>query len=86
MENIWKVNSDSTNRGYFYSTEDLNVPTNGSYILEFDASIANSNNSKNTSIFCILTDQTNTSKYLLQLSCKTANTGNNKLAWNINNS
>jgi len=40
-----EVNSDSTNRGYFYSTEDLNVPTNGSYILEFDASIANSNNS-----------------------------------------
>ena len=81
-----EVNSDSTNRGYFISTEDLNVPTNGSYILEFDAAIANSNNSKNTSIFYILTDQTNVNKYLLKLSSKTPNTGNNKLTWYINDS
>ena len=70
--------------GSFYSVVDLNIPNEGSYILEFDASIANANVSNNSSSFYILTEQSNTSSYLLKMTSNTYNNGSNNMTWKIN--
>ena len=76
--------SSTSNNGKFYSIVDLNIPTEGSYLLEFDASIANANVS-NSSSFYILTEQSNTDSYLLKMTSNTYNNGNNNMTWIINN-
>ena len=48
------ANSNSNRSGYYYSIVDLNIPENGSYILEFDTTIGNSNQEANSTIFYIL--------------------------------
>ncbi len=67
----------------FYSVEDLNIPKEGSYILEFDAVIANANNG-NSSTFYILTEQLKKESYLLKMTTNTHNYGNNNMIWTIN--
>lgn len=81
-----EANSDENNNGSLKSKIDLNVPSIGNYILEFDAAIANSSSSKVSSTFSILTDSSNTSSYLLKLNSNTQNYGTNKLTWKINDS
>ena len=81
-----EANSDENNNDSLKSKIDLNVPSIGNYILEFDAAIANSSSSKVSSTFSILTDSSNTSSYLLKLNSNTQNYGTNKLTWKINDS
>ena len=83
--NYIQVNSSSSKKGNFYSIADLNIPENESYILEFDASIANTNTS-NSSIFYILTEQSNKDSYILKMSSTTYNNGSNNMKWFINDS
>jgi len=79
-----QASSITSNNGKFYSVVDLNIPSEGSYILEFDASIANANTDKNSSSFYILTEQSNTNSYLLKMNSKTFNNGSNDMTWIIN--
>ncbi len=76
--NYIQANSDSFKQGKFYSIVDLNIPENESYILEFDASIANTN-TNNSSIFYIFTDQSNKNSYILKMSSPTYNNGRNNM-------
>ena len=80
-----EANSSSNRSGTFYSLADLNVPKAGSYILEFDLAIGNTNTNTN-STFCILTDPSNSDSYLLKMDSYTYNNGNNDLTWYIGNS
>ena len=75
--------SSTSSNGKFYSIVDLNIPSEGSYILEFDASIANANVSNNSS-FYILTEPSNTNSYLLKMTSNTYNNGSNNMTWTIN--
>ena len=79
-----EANSSSNRVGTFYSLADLNVPKTGSYILEFDVAIGNTNTSNN-STFSILTDPSNTDSYLLKMDSNSYNNGNNDLTWHISN-
>ena len=79
-----KASCITNNTGKFYSVVNLNIPSEGNYILEFDASIANANTSDNSSSFYILTEQTNTSSYLLKMTSNTFNNGSNNMTWKIN--
>ena len=79
-----EANSSSNRVGTFYSLADLNVPKTGSYILEFDVAIGNTNTSNN-STFSILTDPSNTDSYLLKMDSNSYNNGNNDLTWYISN-
>ncbi len=76
--NYIQADSNSTKQGKFYSIVDLNIPENESYILEFDASIANTN-TNNSSIFYIFTDQSNKNSYILKMSSPTYNNGRNNM-------
>ena len=80
-----EANSSSNRTGTFYSLADLNIPKTGSYILEFDLAIGNTNTTTTNSTFCILTDQSNTDSYLLKMDSCSYNNGNNDLTWYINN-
>ena len=79
-------NSDTKKSGKFYSIEDLNIPLNGSYILEFDAAIANINSSSSSSSFFILTEESNIDSYLLKMTSNTYNNDKNNMIWVINDS
>ena len=57
-------NSNSNRSGYYYSIVDLNIPENESYILEFDTTIGNYNQEANSTIFYILSKQSNLESYL----------------------
>ena len=48
------ANSNSNRSGYYYSIVDLNIPENGSHILEFDTTIGNFNQEAKSTIFYIL--------------------------------
>ena len=80
-----EVSSNSKKKGAFYSIVDLNIPENGNYIMEFDVAIANTN-TNNSSIFYILTDQSNKDSYLLKMSTNSYNNGKNNMKWIINDS
>lgn len=84
-EKYIEINSRADKIGKFYSIEDLNIPSKGSYILEFEASIANVNKSESSSFF-ILTEQSNTDSYLLKMTSNTYNNGNDNMKWIINDS
>ena len=74
--------------GNLESTVDLRVPSSGSYIIEFDAALANTaiDDATAFSIFEILSEKNNLNSYLLKLSTNTRNTGKNKMKWYINDS
>lgn len=74
--------------GNLESIVDLKVPSSGSYILEFDAALANTaiDDVTQFSIFEILSEKNNLNSYLLKLSTNTRNAGNNKMTWYINDS
>ena len=72
--------------GNLESIVDLKVPSSGSYIIEFDAAIANTAIDDPTAFsnFGILTEKNNLNSYLLKLSTNTRNDGKNKMTWYIN--
>ena len=78
-----EANSSTVRAGSFYSTVNLNIPSSGSYILEFDAAIGNTNTTSISS-FYILTEQANTNSYLLKMDSDTYINGENNLNWKIN--
>ena len=75
-----EANSSSVRGGYLYSITDLNIPKTGSYILEFEALIATTNNYSN-STFYILAEKTNINSYILKMDSNTYNNGGNNLTW-----
>ena len=77
--------SNNNRQGYLYTTFDLNIPSEGNYILEFDGAIATTAKENVISSFYILTEQANKDSYLLKMESNSYN-GNNIMTWKINDS
>ena len=77
--------SNNNRQGYIYTTFDLNIPSEGNYILEFDGAIATTARENVISSFYILTEQANKDSYLLKMESNSYN-GNNLMTWKINDS
>ena len=77
--------SNNNRQGYIYTTFDLNIPSEGNYILEFDGVIATTARENVISSFYILTEQANKDSYLLKMESNSYN-GNNLMTWKINDS
>lgn len=77
--------SNNNRQGYFYTTFDLNIPSEGSYTLEFDRVIATTAKENLLFSFYILTEQANKDSFLLKMESNSYN-GNSLMTWKINDS
>ena len=84
--NYIEADNNKDNNSTFFSIVDLKAPSEGNYILEFDASLASSSSPKTSSTFFILTEKDDRNSYLLKLYSNDQNYGNNQLSWRINDS
>ena len=84
--NYIEADNNKDNNSTFFSIVDLKAPSEGNYILEFDASLASSSSPKTSSTFFILTEKDDRNSYLLKLYSNDQNYGNNELSWRINDS
>ena len=84
--NYLSCSSNSSRASSINTIFNLNIPTNNTYILEFEAGLSTVNSNQNGSTFYILTDSSSRDFYILKMFSNTYNNGTTTLTWIINDS